>query len=63
MSSTDDKVEGTIDIIKGKAKKVWGEVTNDDSAKAEGTVDKIKGNLKKAKGDLKDLVKGKVDDV
>jgi uncharacterized protein YjbJ (UPF0337 family) len=61
MSSTDDKVEGTIDIIKGKAKKVWGEVTNDDSA--EGTVDKIKGNLKKAKGDLKDLVKGKVDDV
>ena len=62
MSSADDHVDGTIDTIKGKAKKVWGEIANDDSAKAEGTIDKLKGSLKNAKGDLKDIVKRKVDD-
>ncbi len=52
----DDKVEGAWDKAKGKAKKAWGEITDDDEKKAEGEVDKAKGAFKDAKGDVKNAI-------
>ncbi len=62
-SGARDRVEGTVDETKGKAKQAWGDVTGDDSTKAEGTVDEAKGNLKQAWGDLKDKAEDVKDDV
>ncbi len=49
----DDKVEGAWDKAKGKAKKAWGEITDDKEKKAEGSMDKAKGTMKDVKGDIK----------
>ncbi len=49
----DDKMEGGIDKLKGKAKKAWGELTDDKEKKAEGQSDKLKGGMKDIKGDIK----------
>ncbi len=56
MSGTGDKIEGAWDTAKGKAKKIVGEITNDDSKKTEGSLDKLKGSLKDTKGDIKNKI-------
>ncbi len=52
----DDKIKGKLDDMKGRAKKAWGEITNDPDRKAEGDVDKGKGALKNIKGDIKNAI-------
>ncbi len=49
-----DRGEGMMDRLKGKAKKIIGEITDDPSKKAEGSLDKAKGSFKETKGDVKD---------
>src|SRR4029453_18001300 len=34
-----DRVEGSVDEIKGEAKQTWGDLTGDDRMKAEGMAD------------------------
>jgi uncharacterized protein YjbJ (UPF0337 family) len=58
-----DQAQGSWDIIKGKAKKVWGELTEDDFLKAEGSVDKLYGAIQKRFGDTKEQIKAKIDRV
>ena len=45
-----------MDKAKGKAKKAWGEITDDPDKKAEGSADKAKGTLKDVKGDIKNAL-------
>ncbi len=52
----DDKMEGKLDKLKGRAKKAWGEITDNPDRKAEGSVDKGKGTLKDIKGDIKNAL-------
>ena len=47
--------KGFTDKVKGKAKKVVGEVTNDDSTKAEGLLDQAVGKAKEIASDVKDV--------
>ena len=49
----DDKLEGAWDKAKGKVKKAWGELTDDEKKKREGAADKAKGTLKDIEGDIK----------
>lgn len=58
-----DQVSGTWDSIKGKAKRVWGELTDDDLLKAEGSVDKLFGIIQKRFGDTKEQIKAKIDSI
>jgi len=58
-----DQVSGTWDAIKGKAKRVWGELTDDDLLKAEGSVDKLFGIIQKRFGDTKEQIKAKIDGI
>jgi uncharacterized protein YjbJ (UPF0337 family) len=56
-----DQASGTWDLVKGKAKRIWGELTDDDLMKAEGSVDKLFGIIQKRFGDTKEQIKAKID--
>ena len=58
-----DRAEGTIDRIKGKAQKIYGEIADDDRAKARGELDKLKGSAKQAKADVKDKLHEKINKI
>ncbi len=52
----DDKLKGKFDDMKGRAKKAWGEVTDNPEHKREGSMDKAKGKLEDIKGDIKNAI-------
>lgn len=56
-----DQVQGKWEQVKGKAKKAWGELTDDDFKKAEGSVDKLYGVIQERFGDTKKAIKAKLD--
>ena len=56
-----DQAQGKWDQIKGKAKKVWGELSNDDFKKAQGSVDKLYGVIQEKFGDTKEAIQKKLD--
>ncbi|HCM90190.1 MULTISPECIES: CsbD family protein [Vagococcus] len=47
--------KGFTDKVKGKAKEVTGDITNDKGMKAEGIVDQAIGKAKEVKADIKDI--------
>ena len=55
-SSNTDRMKGAGNELKGKAKRIVGEVANDEQLKAEGSADKLKGKAQKAVADAKDAV-------
>ena len=56
-SSGQDKGEGAVDKLKGRAKEAAGAATGDEATKSEGRSDQTKGTAKEKKGKLKDLLK------
>ncbi len=56
-SSSQDKGEGAMDKLKGRAKEAVGAVTGEETQKSEGRSDQTKGTAKEKKGKLKDLFK------
>jgi uncharacterized protein YjbJ (UPF0337 family) len=58
-----DQAEGKWDQIKGRAKKAWGELTDDDFKKAEGSADKLYGVIQERFGDTKEAIKAKLDKI
>lgn len=56
-----DQANGAWDSLKGKAKRIWGELTDDDILKAEGSADKLYGTIQRRFGDTKEQVKAKID--
>jgi uncharacterized protein YjbJ (UPF0337 family) len=56
-----DQAIGKWDQIKGRAKKAWAELTDDDLKKAEGSVDKLYGVIQERFGDTKEAIKAKLD--
>jgi len=58
-----DQVKGSWDVIKGKAKRIWGELTDDDFLKSEGSADKLYGRIQERFGDTKEAIQRKLDDV
>ncbi|OGQ93017.1 MAG: general stress protein CsbD [Deltaproteobacteria bacterium RIFOXYC2_FULL_48_10] len=56
-----DQAKGTWEQIKGRAKKAWGELTDDDLKKAEGSVDKLYGVIQEKFGDTKEAILAKLD--
>lgn len=58
-----DQVKGQWDQLVGKAKRVWGELTDDDVLKADGSTDKLFGVIEKRFGDTKEMIKSKLDNL
>jgi len=56
-----DQAQGKWDQIKGRAKKAWAELTDDDIKKAEGSADKLYGVIQERFGDTKEAIKAKLD--
>jgi uncharacterized protein YjbJ (UPF0337 family) len=56
-SSGQDKSEGAMDKLKGRAKEAAGAMAGNEATKAEGRSDQRKGTAKEKKGKLKDLFK------
>ena len=54
MSGRDDKLKGTLDEAKGKAKQAWGDLTDNEETRAEGQTDEAKGKGRQSLGNLKD---------
>jgi uncharacterized protein YjbJ (UPF0337 family) len=55
--SSQDKGEGAMDKLKGRAKEATGAVTGDKAKKSEGRSDQNKGTAKDKLGKAKDLLK------
>jgi uncharacterized protein YjbJ (UPF0337 family) len=53
-----DRVEGSWEQAKGKAKEVAGKVTGDSKTEAEGKAQKTAGKVQNAVGGLKDTLRG-----
>jgi len=60
---TNDHIKGVWNTVKGKAKVVLGEVTDNEDLKAEGSVDKLYGLLQSKLGDAKQVLKTTIDKV
>ncbi|TXD44760.1 CsbD family protein [Lujinxingia vulgaris] len=56
-----DQAQGNFEQLKGKAKRIWGELTDDDVKKAEGSADKLYGIIQERFGDSKETIKKKLD--
>jgi len=56
-----DQAEGKFEQLKGRAKKAWGELTDDDVQKAEGSADKLYGIIQEKFGDTKEAIQKKLD--
>jgi uncharacterized protein YjbJ (UPF0337 family) len=54
---------GTADEVKGKAKEVVADLTDDEQLEREGKVDRAAGGVKDKVEDAKDWVEDRVDDV
>ncbi len=52
-SSSQDKVEGTVNEIKGRAKEAYGQATNNPQLRDEGRADRVDGKIQKKVGDVK----------
>jgi uncharacterized protein YjbJ (UPF0337 family) len=63
MSATEDKFKGNWNVIKGKLKQKYGELTDDDLSYTEGKEDELYGRIQKKTGESKDQVKKFIDSV
>ena len=62
MGGTKLKWEGRWDQLKGKAKQVWGSLTDDELEKAGGDFDRAVGVIKERTGESIESIEGKLDD-
>ncbi len=57
MSALGDKLKGNWNVMKGKVKQQYGELTDDDLAYTEGQEDELLGRIQKKTGKTKEEVK------
>jgi len=61
MSAFTDKVRGNWNVVKGKLKQQYADLTDDDLMYQEGREDEFLGNLEKKTGQTKDKLKSFID--
>ncbi len=57
------KLKGNWNIMKGKLKQSYGDLTEDDLTYEEGQEDELMGRLEKATGETKDKLKEMIDSI
>lgn len=58
MTVDKDRVEGSMDQMKGKLKEGAGKLTGDEKLKNEGRTDQVKGKIQNTVGGVKDTLRG-----
>ncbi|MEB2780276.1 CsbD family protein [Algoriphagus sp. C2-6-M1] len=61
MSAFEDKVKGNWNVIKGKLKQEYGDLTDDDLTDDERKADELLGRIQKKTGKSKEEVKSFID--
>ena len=61
MSALEDKIRGNWNVMRGKLKAQYGELTDDDLAYEEGKEDELIGRLQRKLGKSKTEVKQMID--
>jgi len=61
MGSTEDKMKGNWNQLKGKLKQQYGELSDDDLTYAEGKEDEVLGRIQEKTGKSKDEIKSFID--
>ncbi len=56
-SANQDKLNGNVNGVVGKAKEIAGELTSNPNLKAEGQSQQLKGDVQKAAGSAKSVLK------
>ena len=59
MAIDKDRVEGSMDQMKGRVKEAAGNITGDAKLRNEGRADQAKGKLQNMLGSIKDALRGK----
>ena len=59
----DLKTEGRFDRIKGRARAMWGDLTDDDFEKAKGNTENLIGRIKEKTGETAEDIQRKLDDL
>lgn len=59
----DLKTAGRFDQIKGRARSIWGDLTDDDFDKAQGDTQNLIGRIKEKTGETVEDIQRKLDDV
>lgn len=63
MNSTADKIKGNWNVMKGKLKQKYANLTDDDLTYVEGKEDELHGRLQKGLGKTKDEVDSIIDSI
>jgi uncharacterized protein YjbJ (UPF0337 family) len=61
-SPTQQKWGGRWDQLKGKAKQVWGDLTDDDFTRAEGKYDELVGIINERTGESRERIEELLDE-
>lgn len=61
MAGTNLKWEGRWDQLKGKAKQLWGSLTDDELESSKGDYDRTVGVIKEKTGETIEDIEGKLD--
>lgn len=61
MSELNDKIKGSWNVLKGKLRQAYGNLTDDDLQYVEGKEDELVGRIQKATGKTKEELKEFVD--
>ena len=61
MSATGDKIQGNWNVIKGKFKQEYADLTDDDLNYVEGKEDELLGRIQKRTGEAKEKLKKFID--
>ncbi len=63
MNAWEDKLKGNWNVMKGKLKQQYAELTDDDLQYVEGKEDELLGRIQKRTGKTKQEVKRFIDDL
>jgi uncharacterized protein YjbJ (UPF0337 family) len=60
-SFTRTKWEGRWDQVKGRARQMWGDLTDDDLDVAQGNVEELIGRIKERTGESAEAIRDRLD--
>lgn len=63
MSAFEDKIKGNWNVLKGKIKQQYAELTDDDLTYTEGQSDELLGRIQRKTGKTKEEVKSFIDEL
>ena len=62
-TATKQKWEGRWEQVAGKAKKIWGNLTDDDLLRAKGDYEQLVGKIKERSGQTREEIERALDEV